>query len=276
MKFMEWNIHGMGGYGKYEIPVNMIINTIVDINPDVFVLLEFIECANGFCDLQNAFSKLHYSMFLTKIKKGANGVLIAVRDTIIAEKVIEKSEYLEIKIKYNDNDWMNVVGMRILTQGNYKNFAKRRELFVQRLNHLKEQNNNFIMLFDANNGAIQFESNKEFEYQGVRKNYSYQYIWRTVENQYKWSLITPDQGGPYSIIDGGKYSAVTGENKPENYHTKEDHIITSFEKAKFKNVDYYWDFVNKRNGYGNRTRSDVLSDLIGLPDHAVLVAEFNI
>ena len=51
---------------------------------------------------------------------------------------------------------------------------------------------------------------------------------------------------------------------------------TSFEKAKFKNVDYYWDFVNKRNGYGNRTRSDVLSDLIGVPDHAVLVAEFNL
>lgn len=276
MRFMEWNIHGMGGYGRYVIPVNVIANTIMDIKPDVLVLLEFVECANGFCDLQNTLNKLHYKIFLTEIKKCSNGILIAVKDTFEAEKVMEESEFLEIKLKYTDNKWLYVAGMRILTQGDYQSFENRKKLFDARLKILKEQERDFILLFDANNGSIQYECDKKFIYkEGERQHYSYQYIWRTVEDEYSWSLITPDQGGVYN---GGKYSVVTGENtkKEENYHTKEDHIISSFKKDKFQKQDYYWDFVSKRNGYGKRSKSDVLSDLIGLPDHAVLIAELNI
>ena len=138
----------------------------------------------------------------------------------------------------------------------------------------KQKNKRFKMLLDANNGNIQFENDKEFKYPegSQRADYSYQQIWRRVEDKENWSLLTPDQGGPYN---GGKYSVVTRDKK-KTYHTKEDHIISSFSKDCFSDVDYYWDFVSQANGYGNRTSSDYLSDLIGLPDHGVLVASFEI
>lgn len=273
MKFMEWNIHGMGGYGNYIIPVKMIINTIIDINPDVIVLLEFIEFANGISDLNYSLNKLGYNIFSTKYKSGKNGVLIAIKKDFKAQFIKEDTEYLEIEVEI-ENERVSVIGMRILTEGEYKKFNKRKNLLESHLDKIKNEKKKFILLFDANNGAIQNEANKDFQYvNGERKYYNYQYIWRQVEDCYKWSLITPDKGGAYV---NGKYSVITGKHVPENYHTKEDHIISSFNENNFSNVDYYWKFVNSANGYEHRTFKDYISDIIGLPDHGIIIADFDL
>lgn len=275
MKFMEWNIHGMAGVGNYVIPVHMIMDTIFNIQPDVLVLLEFIEYATGFMDLKNSLEKSDFIVHTTKYKSGSNGVLIAVKNEYISKRMDESAEYLEVGIaSFSKKFLFSIIGTRILTQGCYSQFAKRKELFDAIIE--KQANKDFIMLFDANNGNIQFEKDKNFIYQGQRSEYNYQQIWREIEDKRNWSLVTPDQGGPYNQ---GKYSVVTqsdnyGEKK--TYHTKEDHLISSFPKKCFSEVDYYWDFVNKYNGYGDRKSEDYLSDLIGLPDHGALVASFEL
>ena len=250
------------------------VDTIMNINPDVIVLLEFIEFANGYMDIRYCLTQLDFNIYTTKYDKGANGVLIAIKKDYSSEFVKEDKEYLEVSINFSENSFFSVIGMRILTQGEYTKYLKRRELLDLRLTDIKNDEKSFILLFDANNGAIQYESDKNFIYsKGERKDYSYQYIWRNVEDDYHWSLITPDKGGPYI---NGKYSIVTGKNYPENYHTKEDHIISSFSEELFSQVDYYWNFVNESNGYGKRGPKDYISDLKGVPDHAVLIAEIDI
>lgn len=263
---MEWNIHGMAGYGNYLIPVHLIMDTVLKIEPDVLVLLEFVEYAPGYTDLNNSLEKEHYNVYTTKYRVGSNGILIAVKNSHKSEKTSDEgTEYLEIKLVDNN---FSVIGTRILTEGKYKDFSNRKKLFEEILQ--KQVDKEFVLLMDANNGSIYNEKNKDQTYAGEREHYNYQMIWREVEDERNWSLITPNQGGPYN---GGKYSFVSGENpNGENYHTKEDHIISSFPKEKFVAIDYYWDFVNKANGYGDRTKTDILSDLIGLPDHGILVA----
>lgn len=39
---------------------------------------------------------------------------------------------------------------------------------------------------------------------------------------------------------------------------------------------YDWDFISKENGYGSLTAKDIKTIAIGLPDHAILTAEFAI
>lgn len=271
MKLMEWNINGRGGHNYGFIPVRMIIDEIMNISPDVIVLLEFIKAANGWCDLNTALDKLGYVVYTTKYLPGKNGVLIAIRKEWQSEKVTEDIEYLAVKMRQS-NYHITIIGTRILTQDEYENFIERKKLFDALLNRLP--NTPFIMLFDANNGHIQNEYDKYFVYkEGNRKHYNYQYIWGQVEDIKKWALITPDKGGRYT---NGKYSIITGEHEPENYHTKEDHIISSFSEALFENADYIWDFVDRKNGYGKKKPTDVISDLFGLPDHGILVADFNL
>jgi len=274
MRLMEWNIHGKGGYGNYSMPAKMITNTIKSMKPipDVIVLLEFIKSAEGYNELQECFTKLGFDIFTTN-NKSLNGVLIAINSCYSPKFIKEEVEYLEVGVNLSDNRVVSIIGMRILTQGTYSKFAKRRELFKSRLDAISHGKKDFILMFDANNGAIQYEVNKYYRYlECERKEYNYQYIWRCVEDDYKWAIITPDKGGPYIK---GKYSIVTGKNHPENYHTKEDHIISSFKESYFTNIDYLWDFVNEDNGYGKLKSTDFLGELEGLPDHAILVADFD-
>lgn len=269
MRLMEWNIHGMGGTNYERIPVQIIIDEVKEISPDVIVLLEFIKERDGWRELNDSLDKLEYEIHTTEYVPKRNGVLLAIRKKWRSEKVKEDIEFLEIKMGSAENS-ITIIGTRILTQGKYKKFLERKKLFDSLLSRLPKTH--FIMLYDANNGMIFSEKDKNYAYDGERKDYNYQYIWRQVEDR-GWCLITPDKGGSYNH---GKYSFITGKHEPENYHTKEDHIISSFPEKNFKNADYIWDFVNYKNGYGNRTQTDVISDLNGLPDHGILVADLDL
>ena len=51
-----------------------------------------------------------------------------------------------------------------------------------------------------------------------------------------------------------------------------DHIITC-DVHRTILEDYNWDFVNPKNGYAGRQDKDYKSDLLCLPDHAILCGE---
>jgi endonuclease/exonuclease/phosphatase family metal-dependent hydrolase len=77
----------------------------------------------------------------------------------------------------------------------------------------------------------------------------------------------------YDTLD--KWSAVVRNQKTKkDSKTLIDHIITK--NVRVTNEDYLWDFVNKENEYGDLNPEDNKTHLIGLPDHAILIADIEI
>lgn len=278
IKLLGWNINGRAGFVNYVVPVRLIIDSVIKIQPDIIVLTEFIRLACGFCELKNAFTDLGYDVECSKYQINTNGILIASKKEIQATEIdtttMSKPNYLAKKLKINEKELL-IVGTRIIPTDDWKERKEQLDNLIEKLETHKNTGGKFIVIGDFNNGNIQYESNKDFEYPKTceRHSYNYQIIWRIIEEDKKWSLITPDQGGPYN---NGKFSIITKDNKGKTYHTKDDHIISSLSKDNFSNYDYIWSFVSKENGYGDLTKNDYLSDLIGLPDHAILVTEISI
>lgn len=269
-KIMEWNINGRTGYGgHYQIPVKLLVDTIQEEAPDIMVLVEFVN-VNGYYDLSTLLNEMGYSIFSTKYQRGWNGIAIIVRSELqpvfVEERInMGNSDKWPDYLKVDIND-LSIVGTRIRVDSD---FSKRKEQLDLLLNRMEKYDKHFVVLGDYNNANIKNEEDVLFEtYDGQRRYYNYQMIWREVERKRKWSLLTPDQGLGYN----SQYSIVTDY---EGYisHTKDDHMITNLPKELCRVCKYKWDFVNERNGYGKRNSSNVLSDLIGLPDHAILVTE---
>lgn len=274
LKFMCWNINGRAGFGNYSIPVKIILDVIIQQKPHIIVLTEFISVANGCIDLKNSLNDLGYCVDVSPYQVNNNGILIAYKKEYKQEtqkiKSLYEPNFMCTQIKL-DKKKLVIAGIRIIPTDNWSDRKIQLKKFFNELNEMPTDLD-FIAAGDFNNGNIQFECNKNFDYPNCNRSYyNYQMIWRDVENN-KWSLITPDQGGPYK---GGKYSIITKDGE-KKYHTKDDHIISSLSKDKFKNVDYNFDFVCEANGYGKLKSDDYLSDLIGLPDHAILISEINL
>ena len=276
LKIISWNINGRAGFGNYIIPVKPIMDTIIKQIPDVIVLTEFISVACGFQDLKYSLSELGYRVDISPYQVNTNGILIAYKkeyiSNIINVKSLREPNFLYTQITVNEKELV-IAGVRITTSNDWSDRKSQFEQVVKELKIVYSNNVDFILAGDFNNGNIQFESNLNHEYTNQRKKYNYQMIWKIIEHTEKWALITPDQGGQYV---GGKFSIVTRSNDDMKlYHTKDDHIISTFSKDEFYIVDYSFDFVTKENGYGELKPTDYLSHLHTLPDHAVLIAEIN-
>ncbi|MGN0494773.1 MAG: endonuclease/exonuclease/phosphatase family protein [Lachnospiraceae bacterium] len=272
-KIMEWNINGRTGYGgHYQIPVKLLVDTIQEEAPDIMVLVEFVK-VNGYDDLSALLNEMGYSIFSTKYQRGRNGIAIIVRSELqpiyVEERIdMENSDKWPDYLKVDIDD-LSIVGTRIRVDSD---FSKRKEQLDLLLNRMEKSDKHFAVLGDYNNANIKNEEDMLFEvYDGQRQYYNYQMIWREVEKNRQWSLLTPDQGLGYN----SQYSIVT-DYKGYISHTKDDHMITDLPKELCRVCKYKWDFVNERNGYGKRNSSNVLSDLIGLPDHAILVTEVEV
>lgn len=266
MKFMEWNIHGQGNYNNlYKMPTKIITTAVGEKKPDVAVFLEYIEKPK--CPLKQWLIDNGYCPISTKPSKSGNGVLIAVKKEYSPKKKDEGIEYLSVLITKESKE-IEVIGMRILTQGKYKNYINREELFD---NNMKEpKNDNFVMLFDANCGIPKKCNHIDYKYtDNNRKYYSYQYIRKFTKNN-NLNFIAP--GADYYPIHSHTVTYYK-DSKEIKLFSKTDLAISSFGKVTIDNDNYDWSFLESKE-YNGKTENDVLSKLENLPDHGILL--FNI
>lgn len=129
IKIMEWNIHGMVGYGNYVVPVKLIIDEIIRINPDVFVLNELIKAVPSYAELEILIKELGYEVCTTHYCRGRNGILIAVKKSL--GEIKKKKEFVN---KFGNPDYLildvdidgyilSIVGARIVA---FKELKKER------------------------------------------------------------------------------------------------------------------------------------------------------
>lgn len=250
---IEWNVHGMAGYGNYYIPVRIIVDTILEMNkPKIIILTEFIK-STGYLDLKSALNCMGYEVFNTEYEPNTNGILIALDKTIFdiecegmsLEDVEKKPNYFQINttLKNINNEKFSIIGIRI-KEGDIK------EQLEVGMEYLKKINNRFICMGDFNAWDSYMEEclNDKVMY----------------KQKQKWKMKHKD----FKSLTEWSYVFQNGNKAPL------DHIICK--DINLVTYDYIWSFVKNKNGYGYRRPEDYKSDLIGIPDHAILYAEFSI
>lgn len=260
IKIMEWNIHGAGGYGNYAIP-NFIADTILDEKVDIAIILEFIT-GNGWNYLKETLEK-DYDFFISPYTSDTNQVMIALKKetgfaikNILAINPLEEGrpEFLQIGAEWKGTS-LTIIGVRIKTQGTTEQRASQFEFLSDHLKSLK--NTNILCAGDFN----------------VWKNPLSEKLAINLDN-----IFSPEYSmkpGDFNTLD--TWSAVI-KNPKTNLIGKAliDHIVAIGIRIHSYSVEYNWDFVTNGNGYENRKPEDYKSDLIGLPDHALLLAEFEL
>ena len=244
IKYLEWNLHAMGGEG-YSIPkfTTQYIKSV-----DIFVLTEFCS-AKGWETFKSEIEK-DFDVFVSPyFSKQCNQVCIGLRKeidykllSVVTADVcnIMVPEYLQIDIEIEGRE-LSIIGTRIKTQND--------DSKVFQYNYLKKILRNidtFICLGDFN-CVHRVLSNK----------------FKTVANVY----------GPR--VKDGYHSFVF--NKSDDNKRGLDWIIfkgvdvyNGYEdKKQSPNATYDWSFISSENGYRDKTKNDYLG-IRGLPDHAIL------
>lgn len=283
LKIIEWNIHGaasMGWNNKYEIK-KFVVDRIISEKAQIVILNEFV-ISIGWDYFQSELTKNEYIWFIAHTSS-QNGILIAINTnieglsiekikkyegnnitSIVNDHIKEQPNFLQVKLEIN-NQSVYIIGIRIRDDESYKNKMKQ---FEEILKQLKTIGKDEVVMIsgDFNHGAIKYESDENYNYEdNSRKDYNYQMM-RKLFKDLNLDSHTPDYGSY-----GRKFSWVM---KFQNIKVKEDHIITK--KVKVTSIDYLWDFITSENGYGNLKPEDYKSNLIGLPDHAILTATIEI
>jgi hypothetical protein len=245
IKYLEWNLHAMGGHG-YEIP-DFVAKYVTNV--DIFVLVEF--CASeGWVEFKTILEKefdLYCSPF---VSKGYNQVCIGLRKTLKYQlhSVVTKDicnvnipEFLQIDIEIAAKK-LSVIGVRIKTQGDTK--SQQYEYLKGHLNKIER----FICLGDFN--CVQNILSEQFS---------------SVDEKVK--VYGPRiKNGYYSFVhkNGGKCGldwliAKGITNVSSEYDDKQDSPVATYD----------WSFVSEKNGYNDKSKDSFLG-INGLPDHAIL------
>ncbi|MCI2105268.1 MAG: endonuclease/exonuclease/phosphatase family protein [Intestinimonas sp.] len=260
IKIMEWNIHGAGGYGNYAIP-NFVADTILYQKVDIAIIVEFV--AGKQWDYLKKTLEKTYNLFLSPYISERNQVMIALKKEtgfsikrVLTENPLEKEkpESLQIEAKL-DSTSLAIMGVRIKTQGTKEQIASQFEFLKDHLKSLK--NTNVLCAGDFN-------------------------VWKKPLSK-KLGIISDNIFTPKYAMEFGDFntldtwSAVIRNPKTDVVgKALIDHIVTIGIEMHSDSIVYDWSFVTNGNGYGNRKPEDYKSDLIGLPDHAILFAEFEL
>ncbi|MEE1055764.1 MAG: hypothetical protein UH239_00760 [Acutalibacteraceae bacterium] len=258
MKFLEWNIHGMGGYGNYSIPC-FVADQIILKNVDIAVLVEFFTGCNW--NYIRGILEKKYILIVSPYIEGYNQVLIALKKEIFEIKNVitlnpidkNKPEFLQVSTDVNGKS-LEVIGTRLKTVSGTKN---------EQLRFLKnyfDKLNNFICLGD-------FNGNVNFLQKELGKNciYSPRVVPKGNNEILRWSYIHKNK------------TRINVDHIISNVNILRNISDSLSEKEGYKMyAKYDWGFVNKNNGYGKLNSESHLSHLIGLPDHAILLGEFEI
>lgn len=288
-KILEWNINGRAGYGDYVVPIRLIADEILKKAPDIFVLTEFVKSL-GWRDL-TAILEERYEICTTPYVPGENGILLAVakkegisvgdariRNEAWSRQADSFPDFLEQDVLINGSR-VKIIGTRIQVgtqKAPEEDFSHRARQFQALWHYVRTVDYPTVVIGDFNHGVIRNEGDKYYTYPPdcARCRYSYQHIWRTVEpmeNGNGWTLMTPAGGDadPFSFVAKVGHAQESGQEVVKSI--KEDHLIVS-RGIQVKNMEYTWDFVTRKNGYRTLRAEDFKPDL-GLPDHAMLVAE---
>lgn len=247
IKYLEWNLHAMGGKG-YSIP-EFIPQYIKSV--DVFVLTEFCS-TNGWEKFKREIEKdfdIYTSPF---VSKDYNQICIGLRRSIKYKLLsivtvdvcdINIPEYLRIDIEI-DGKKLSVIGTRIKSQGKTKEFQ---------YTYLKDalRNVETVICLGDFNCVYNVLSKKFSEIADV-------YGPRVSKGYHSYVFDNGNMRGLDWVI-------AKGLNVYNRYSDKVQTPIATYD----------WNFINSTNGYGNKTKDDHLN-INGLPDHAILKGMFRI
>lgn len=244
IKYLEWNLHAMGGI-EYKIP-NFVSEYIKKV--DIFVLVEFCM-ENGWDEFKENLKEfdLYCSPY---VSKAYNQVCIGIRKkianvsykllSVVSVDVCNSSipEFLQVDITI-ENEKLSVIGTRIKTEGGMQSqqfgYLKRNIKRIER----------FICLGDFNvvNGTLSNIFSSDVSVCGPR-----------ISNGYH-SFVHKDGNmcGLDWIISKGMLKVFNGYT---------DAVGSPY-------ATYDWSFLSEENGYETKTEFDYLG-IKGLPDHAIL------
>ena len=267
LTIMGWNINGRSGYSHaYAIPP-FVADKIMKEETDIVVLTEFVMTA-GWHHIKSVLEK-KYCIF-SSYTSNQNGVLIAIKKNIEGLDIksarvstemntdqTEKPNFLQVTVSYNEQP-IFIIGTRI----RYDDKEKQLNALYDHLNSLNKKECKVICIGD-NNATPRFlwkeikSKCKDYKLDSPSYNTDNDTYKRNNKEYCCWSYVHKDGEG----IDKGKASL--------------DHIISN--GLTVTSSDYLWDFVNEENGYKKDhviiQPEDYKSDLVGLPDHAILIAE---
>lgn len=264
LKVLEWNVHAMGAGGNYEIP-DVISKEIHKIMPDIVVLTEFYAGKGGWDAFREEIRE-KYSIYLSPLvfespQWNYNQVAILLRrDKRIAVNQIlclnpanpVEPEFLRLDAVYNTVKF-SIVGIRIKTQA-----GKKEEQLKFLSNYIDDEFNRcdypFLCCGDFN---VKPEHIKT--------------CYPVVVPDYDKKLYgTPNYINNYSIF-------FTGKNKIIDSMRRYDYMIANH--ICVHNIRYSWDYI-KQNArypcYDEIERNSTVWDIVGFPDHAMLIADIEI
>lgn len=290
---MEWNINGRSGSAPlgHCIPVNLIANEVLEKNPDIFVLTEFVPTA-GWLDLKAILSR-QYELFTSPYRPRQNGICIGVRKrgdiTCLGERTLDfpaGPDFHEVRVRVNGKE-LSVIGTRVqidLKAADRRNddrvrHSEQMQRFeqFQRLSAYIATLDNVVVVGDFNNSRIRGDENEtdtkrvgDIYRELDSLYYNYQKIRATVERDTagRCSLCTAvdglaSVGAQWGRADKGKaYRALP----PKEGRSKYDHIIAN---AQWEvRAEYHWDFLDAYD----EAQFEKGKIRAGFPDHAVLLA----
>lgn len=257
INYLEWNIKSAGNK-NHIIPLwiaGYLIKNRTEITVDIIVLTEF-RCGKNWDHFKNILEK-EYNIFISPYTSAnINQVCIALKrekkfkvKSIITENIYntEIPELLQLNVLVDDQSQKEfaIIGTRIKTQGN-----KKKEQIAFLNNKLKTLETCLcIGDFNCTNRKLQELLSSEIEVYGPR-----------IVNDY-YSFVHKDHkkiGLDWLISKGLK-----NVNNPYD-DQKESPYAT-----------YDWEFINKDYGYGDKSKEDYLN-IKGLPDHAILLGQFEL
>lgn len=268
ISFCIWNVHGMDGYRDYEMP-NFVVDEILSKEKDIVILTEFIR-SKKWGSISRKFARKYWrytycsnnntNEILILIKKGILGIDDDILKGIKSQMMPANNKnpnYLHIVINLPNNKSLFVFGIRIRDDDHVCQF----DLFNSYLKTLGLTDNDYIF------GGGDFNEWKN----PIQKKVNF------------LSIHTPkvDLGDkPFEVSSAKEstistWSAILTKKDGSTGKAVIDHVATK-NCSYVMLEDYCWDFVKKENGYGDLTATDVLSDVLYHPDHAILLGEFKL
>ena len=242
IKYLEWNLHAMGGIG-YVIPgfIAEYIN-----KSDIFVLTEF-STSKGWDSFEESLNSQHDLYCSPFMRVGYNQICIGIRKSlklkVLSIKTLDSCnmklpEFLQLDVSIS-NKFLSLIGVRIKTQGNSK--TDQYKFLRDHINKIE----NVICLGDFNCDSS--ELNQKLE------KAADVYGPRIVNGYFSFVFQNGDTLGLDWLITKGVSSVYNGYA----------------DSAKSPYATYDWSFITSHNGYDAKSSNDFLG-IKGLPDHAIL------
>lgn len=272
ISIVEWNINQRTSNKSIDAFVS---HELTKTKPHIIFVVEYKENTI----FEDTILMSGYKVYSTGKIQGKNEVLIAIRNdgtfTNIQkniEGVPNSLDTLSVGVHFKGRN-ICLIGARIqIGAGDKVDYIDRgkqlRELEAY-TKLIKSKFDYVIIAGDFNHGQIREEYNDDFSYKDyLQEPCSYQKI-KKMFKEIDCQVCTPNGNNNKIFSWVGKF------DDKRNYYVKEDHLIVSNNISQ-NTINYEWDFVSNKNGYGDLRNEDYKSEVSGLPDHAKLIASISI